>query len=590
MIRSYVNALRGEFQNYNRQRFAKDLMAGITVTAVALPLALAFGVASGATPQAGLITAVIAGLIIGSFSGASFQISGPTGAMSAILISLVARHGLQGVFLATFIAGLMLIALSFMRGGKLVSVIPMPVISGFTSGIALTIMLGQIDNFLGVHSEGASPIMRVLSYREFGFTPEIFTLIIGLLTIAIMVTWPKRWRSAIPGSLVAIAITTVIAGLFKWDIATVGEIPRSLLADEHLSFSGVTFDSITGIFSPAISIAMLGMIESLLCGASGARMTGKPFNPDQELLAQGIGNVIIPFFGGVPATAAIARTSVAIKSGLETRLAGIIHALGLLLTILLLGSVMSRIPMATLAGVLMVTAWRMNEWALIRYIAKHHFKTAAAKFLITMSVTVIFDLTTAILAGVFFSILMLIVKLSNIEINAAEVDLNKISGYEDYELNLLKKTVVVYISGPIFFASIDKIKAKLADYYEPEVVIFSMRGVPLIDTSGLKSIEEYCDELHSENKKIVFSSLQTKVSTMFERAGLVKKYGAENFYWSVERALANKELFARPSSCLLPAITRAEGPVIDTETSGETTSETTIETTSDTKNDSADEA
>ena len=405
MLKNFVAMFRREFSGYNGGKFIKDLLAGLTVAAVALPLALAFGVASGADAAAGLVTAIVAGVVISAFSGASFQISGPTGAMAAILGAIVAQYSLQGVFTVCFMAGVILLICGIFRVGKLVSFIPAPVITGFTSGIAVIIALGQIDNFFGTHSEGESAIDKLVSYGEFGFTPDIFTVLIGLLVVVVMLVYPKKWNAKVPSSLVGIIIATIVCVIVGADkFATIGEIPKTLFLEQRFSLAQLDPKTMVALISPAFSVAALGMIESLLCGASASRMKDEPFDANIELLAQGAGNILIPFFGGVPATAAIARTSVAIKSGAQTRLTGIFHALWLIAAMFLLGDIMALIPNAALAGVLMVTAWRMNEWHEIKAMFGGKRIGAILLFLITMVATVVFDLVVAIVIGVACSL------------------------------------------------------------------------------------------------------------------------------------------------------------------------------------------
>ncbi|MCF0238494.1 MAG: SulP family inorganic anion transporter [Sphaerochaetaceae bacterium] len=408
--KNYVGRLKTEFKGYNAKLFTKDLLAGITCTAVALPLALAFGVSAGADAAAGLICAILAGLIIGGLSGASYQISGPTGAMAAILTSLSVTYGLQGVFAASFIAGLLLLIFAIVKAGRLVNFIPKPVITGFTSGIAIIIALGQIDNAFGTYSEGTSALGKIASYFILGFHPNVYALLFTVLSIAIMVLWPKKLNKVFPGSLLAIIVCLIIQMVFSFDCAMVGQIPRTLLPEQRLLISTLKPSYLMAFLSPALSIAVLGMVESLLCGASAGKMKGEKMDAGQELYAQAIGNIIIPFFGGIPATAAIARTSVAIKSGGVTRLVSIIHAIGLLLSMFLLSPFMAKIPLSALSGVLMVTAWRMNEWSSIKIIFGKKIKTSIAMFLATMVATVVFDLTIAILLGVGLSMVLFVLK------------------------------------------------------------------------------------------------------------------------------------------------------------------------------------
>ena len=426
LIADYVRILKKEFSGYNGKKFGKDVLAGITVAAVALPLALAFGVSSGATAASGLVTAIISGLIIGVLSGASYQISGPTGAMTAILVSLVAQYGMQGVFVASLMAGVILLLCGIFKLGGLVSYLPSPVITGFTSGIAIIIALGQIDNLTGMKSSGLTNLAKIASYFTTPQTVNFTSLINGLCVIVFMFVYPKKLGQYCPGSLAAIIIATAANLIFKFDVNTVGAIPKTIFLDDRLSFAEFDMSNISHLIVPAVSIAALGLIESLLCGASAGRMKNEKLNADVELVAQGIGNILLPFFGGVPATAAIARTSVAIKSGGETRLTSVIHAIVLLLSMFVLGDVMSNIPLSALAGVLIVTAWRMNEWKTIKSIFSKKLKTAMFQFLITMAATVVFDLTKAILIGVVFSLIMFVVKVSDMQVTVADVDPEKL--------------------------------------------------------------------------------------------------------------------------------------------------------------------
>ncbi len=537
MIKTFIGDLKREFNGYNGKKFSNDIMAGLTVTAVALPLALAFGVSSGADAAAGLITAIIAGLVISAFAGASFQISGPTGAMTAVLITIVSRFGMQGVFVACLMAGVLLLLFGIMRLGNLVSFIPMPVVTGFTSGIAIIIALGQIDNFFGTASQGESAIAKLISYGTLGFNPNWYAVAIGLLVVLIMIFYPKKWSATVPSSLVAIIVAAIVSNVFSFPVAQVGEIPRTLLPETRLTLSGIDFGMVSGLISPAFTIAMLAMIESLLCGSAASRMKKEPFNADQELIAQGIGNVLIPFFGGVPATAAIARTSVAIKSGGVTRLTGIIHALGLLLSMFLLGPLMARLPLSALAGVLMVTAWRMNEWESISYIFSKRFKGAIVKFVVTMVCTIVFDLTIAIIVGVALSFLMFVVKSSKIDINVSKIENSKLT-HSDADVEATHSNgAVVYITGSIFFGNIDELTKVVEGLTKYDEIIFSLRGVSAIDTSGAQSMCELCHSLKEGGVKLAFCGVCDNVKDVMNKAGLADVVGEENFYWSVDKAL-----------------------------------------------------
>ena len=536
LVKDFGKIIKREFKGYNGKKFGQDALAGVTVAAVALPLALAFGVSSGATAAAGLITAVFAGLIIGGLSGASYQISGPTGAMTAILVSLVAQYGIQGVFIASFIAGVLLLIAGILKLGGLVSYLPMPVITGFTSGIAIIIALGQVNNLTGLTSSGLTTIEKIGSYFTLEQHLDVTGLIIGLAVIVFMFVYPKKINQYFPGSLAAIVLATAANMICKFDVAVVGAIPKTVFLDDRLNISAFAdWNTVKGLIIPAISIAALGLIESLLCGASAGRMKNEKLNADVELVAQGIGNMIIPFFGGVPATAAIARTSVAIKSGGQTRITSIVHSVVLLLSMFILGGVMSMIPLSALAGVLIVTAWRMNDWAAIKSIFGKKIKTAIFQFLITMLATVIFDLTVAILIGVAFSIIMFVVKVSDMQVTVSAIDPEKLDE-NNVDPEKLKYTCVVYISGPLYFGTCSKLEEKISALGENYNVIFSMRGVTVADISGIEALHEYCERLISSGIMVYFSCVQPPVMEMIERCGLKERFKDDMFFWSTDKA------------------------------------------------------
>lgn len=537
MFKSYIKDIKNEFKGYGLLNFKQDIMAGITVTAVALPLALAFGVSSGATAAAGLITAILSGVVIGALSGGSFQISGPTGAMSAILVALFQKYGLEGVWIAGALAGIIIILAGIFKLGKIVSYIPTPVITGFTSGIALIIAIGQLDNFFGVSTKSSeSAAIKVLNFLSTPLHPNWYAISIGLLVVIIMMIWPKKFNNIIPSSLIALIIILVINMIFKLPVDIIGDIPQKLLLDDRLHITSINFEIVKSVLVPAISIAALAMIESLLCGEVGKKMKGDTFDANRELIAQGVGNFIIPFFGGVPATAAIARTSVAIKSGAQTRLVSMFHSVFLMLSMFLLAPVMSSIPLSALAGILMVTAWRMNEWENIKYIFSKKFKGAILKFLITMFATVALDLTQAILIGVIFSSLLFIVKIANMDISVSEVDEKRLDNIVS-KSNNLSSIKVMYFTGPLFFATTEKFKKEILSIRDAKVIILSMRGVPLIDTSALQALSEVIEEIESRGCRIMLCGLQQSVKDIIDKSGFEEKLGSNMIFWSADQAI-----------------------------------------------------
>lgn len=535
--KDYFKMLKTEFKGYNSKKFSKDLLAGVTVAAVALPLALAFGVSSGASAASGLITAIFAGFIIGFLSGGSYQISGPTGAMTAILLSLVMKYQLQGVFIACFLSGIILVICGLLKLGGLVSFLPLPVITGFTSGIAIIIALGQVNNLTGLTSEGTSTISKITSYFKLEQSFNLTAFIIGASVIIFMIIYPKKLNQYCPASLLAIIFATALNIIFKFDVSKVGIIPKTILLPERLDFSIIRLDDVQALIVPAISIAALGLIESLLCGASAGRMKNEKLNNNQELIAQGVGNMIIPLFGGVPATAAIARTAVAVKSGGQTRLTSIFHAVFLLISMLLLGPVLLHIPLSALAGVLIVTAWRMNEWQVIRNIFKKKIKVSIFQFLLTMISTVIFDLTIAILIGIIFSIVMFIVKVSDMQVNVSKVYPDKLG--DEKLLEKHGKTSVAYITGPLYFGTANLLANKLSDVTENDILILSMRGVPFADVSGVQALQEFVFNLSQNDTRVYFTCVQPPVMKMFERCGFADEMGSERFFWSTDRVLTH---------------------------------------------------
>ncbi len=508
MIAKYLRDLGVEFRGYNGNKFLCDLMAGLTAASVALPLALAFGVSSGADAAAGLVTAIAAGLVIGTLSGASFQISGPTGAMSAILIGVSARHGIDGVLLAGLLSGALLILMSLMNVGGLVQFIPSPVIAGFTSGIAVVIALGQMDNFFGVKSGGSDLVEKLLSYGHLGFSPSVPTMLLGILAVGIMLAWPRKWP--VPGSLVAIAAALVVNMLLNPSAAAVrevGEIPQSLLGANRFSFGAFSFRDLTDAVGPAVSIAALGMIESLLCGLSAGRMKDETMDARRELMAQGIGNLLMPLIGGVPATAAIARTSVAIKAGQKTRMTSIIHSLALIASMFLLGGVMSRIPLAALAGVLMVTAWRMNEWAAIRQIFSSRMKHAILMYVVTLTCTVLFDLTIAIAAGVLVAAVSFVVKSAQLSVTAEDL-----SGGRR----------VIKLRGALFFGTQGRIH-RIEELAEgANAVTIDLSSAYSADLSALSALMELREQLTARGVEVSIVGARPELDREMGRIGMAE--------------------------------------------------------------------
>ena len=544
MIRDWFSMWRREFAHYNAAIFQKDLLAGLTVAAVALPLALAFGVASGADAAAGLVTAVLAGIVIGLLGGAPYQISGPTGAMSAVLIVLAARYGLEGVWLAGLLAGVMILALGIFRLGRVVALIPSPVISGFTSGIAVIIAFGQIDNFLGTKTPAAENVLeKIAVYAESGISPNWAAVGVALLVMATMIFWPRfAWGKRVPGSLVGIVLATLVVVLAGWDVPAIGAIPRSILLEQRLRITAVPWHELGNLIVPAMSIAALGSIESLLCGAVAGNMTGVRMFTSIELVAQGIGNIIIPFFGGVPATAAIARTSVNVKSGGVTRLVSVIHGLVILGAALLFGGLIGRVPLAALAGVLMVTAWRMNEWHAIRFFFGRRLKHAMLAFSLTLIATVLLDLTQAILIGFGISTLVFMAQMSELQISRRPVEADRLAAagvaVPSAPNGVPHGVSVYYLSGPLFFAAARRLLEMVEGQDGSDAtLILSIRGVPLVDATGIEVLRELWHRQYKGGGDLLLTSMDQRVENLLRRGGLLDELGPSRLFWSADKAI-----------------------------------------------------
>jgi SulP family sulfate permease len=529
----FIRLLRQEFRGYDLKGFQQDVLAGITVGAVGLPLALAFGVASGANAAAGLVTAILAGIIIAGLGGAAYQISGPTGAMSAVLIVLAQRYGLQGVWVASVLAGVFLILLGLFRLGRYITFIPSPVITGFTSGIALIIAIGQLDNVLGVTTPKAeNALAKLFQYVAHPVLPDWHALALAGVVIGTMIVSP-RLTKVVPGSLIGIVLATIVAASAGWDVAVIGDIPRTILLDNRLSWTHLPWEHLSDLLTPAVSIAALGAIESLLCGSVGSAMSGRPFDSNQELIAQGVGNIVIPFFGGVPATAAIARSSVAIKSGGVTRVTSFVHSGTLLLSALVLAPLIGHIPLAALGGVLLVTAWRMNEWESIHFFTRTRLKHALVTMVITIIATAALDLTQAIVIGIVISAaIYLRQSATSTTVTSDTIDPEKLERRGTPIVATCPSIHVYYLTGPVFFGSVTTVLEAFETAKDYHTIIISMRGVPLIDAMGAQALRQIVEEHQQRGGEVYFTALQPAVREMFNRTGLSELVGEKNIHWS----------------------------------------------------------
>ena len=528
-----------------------DLMSGLIVGVVALPLAIAFGIASGVTPEKGIYTAIIAGFIISFLGGSTVQIGGPTGAFIVIVYGIVEQYGVQGLAIATVMAGLMLVFMGFMKLGSIIKFVPYPIIVGFTSGIALTIFSTQIKDFFGLTTPKLPSgfIEKWIIYFQSFNSVNLWVTLIAIISIAIIIITPKFSRK-IPGSLISIiAVTIGVYFLNKYTgingIETIGDryIIQSQLPD--IKQIPLSLESIRILFPSAFTIAILCAIESLLSATVADGVTGAKHNSNSELIAQGVANIITPFFGGIPATGAIARTMTNINNGGRTPVAGIIHAIVLLLIVLFLGDLTRHIPMACLAGILVVVAYNMSEWRTFVSLVKQSAATRAI-LLTTFSLTVIFDLTVAIAVGLvlaIFAFLKRVNESTEISHSTGHLDLSEESEIQstvkDDEYLQLPESVEVYeISGPFFFGVANKFDEKMRlSRIHHDIRIIRMRKVPFIDSTGLNNLEMLCRNSKKEKIQVILSGVNSEVREKIERSEIPHLIGEENICSNIHLAI-----------------------------------------------------
>ena len=516
-------------KHYSKEKFTADLMAGIIVGIVAIPLAVAFGIASGVGPTEGLVTAIIAGFIISFFGGSRVQIGGPTGAFIVIVYGIIQQHGLAGLLIATIMAGIMLILMGVFKLGNIIKFVPYPVIIGFTAGIAVTIFSTQIKDLFGLDIDNlpANFVDKWIVYFKNISETNLVTLLLGVLSILIIVLVPKISKK-IPGSLVAIVVMTVAVWLLNSSgtfghIKTIGDIyqlpsgiPSPKMPTLTLAEGTTIIDLMVQLFPAAFTIAMLGAIESLLSAMVADGVIADKHNSNTELIGQGIANIVTPLFGGIPATGAIARTMTNINNGGRSPIAGIIHAVTLLLVLLFLGKLVGYIPMACLAGVLVVVSYNMSGWRSIVALRKMPMSDNAVMW-ITIVLTVVFDLTIAIEIGLLLSVVLFLKRTSeatSIKIFGSEIDPNIESDLELHEEKLLvPEGVAVYeIDGPYFFGvanKFDEIMTRMSK--PPRVRIIRMRRVPFIDSTGLHNLENLCIQSRRQGSIVILSGVTMQV-------------------------------------------------------------------------------
>jgi len=532
-------------RDYNLNKFLHDLVAGVTVGLVALPLAMAFAIASGLTPQAGIYCAVVTGFLISLLGGSKTQIGGPTGAFVVVIAGIVAAHGVDGLFMCTVMAGILLVILGVTGMGSAVKFIPRPIVIGFTNGIAVLIASTQIKDFFGLQIDKVPGEfwLRMEAIAANFHTISYAATALGVGTVvAILVC--RGLSARIPGAIVAMLAATAAAVVFKLPVETIGTrfggIPSGL---PHLVIPQFRADLIHGLLGPAFTVAMLGAIESLMSAVVADRMSHDRHNPNVELVAQGVANIASPLFGGLPATGAIARTATNIRSGAKTPMAGVIHALTLVCVLLFAAPLTRYIPMAALAGILMVVAYNMGEWREIPQLLKLT-KTDISVWLVTFALTVFADLTVAVEAGMILAALLFIARVANTTTVSQVTD----DYVEDGRVHILQDKDIPYyatifrIHGPFLFGATDKISAVTEKIHElPPVVILRLRNMTAIDATGLFALEEVARHLHATKRTLILCGAREQPAKLIHQAEFEDVIGAENICDNVQHALRRAE-------------------------------------------------
>ena len=535
-------------KHYDRKTLTADIMAGIIVGIVALPLAIAFGIASGVTPEKGIITAIVAGLIVSVLGGSKVQIGGPTGAFIVIVYGIIQQYGMEGLAVATLMAGAFLILFGALHLGTIIKFIPYPIVVGFTSGIAVTIFTTQMKDLFGLEiaKVPADFIEKWAVYIEHASTADLWTSLVGVLSIVIIALTP-RFSKKIPGSLIAIIVMTIGALLLKHyggiGVETIGD--RFSISGElpEAHVPPMTWETIKSLVSPALTIAILGAIESLLSATVADGVTGDHHDSNTELVAQGIANMAAPLFGGIPATGAIARTMTNINNGGRSPIAGIVHAIVLLLIFLFLMPLAQYIPMACLAGVLVVVSYGMSGWRSFKALMKNP-KSDVTVLLITFFLTIIFDLTIAIEVGLIIACLLFMRRMSettDVKVISDEIDPNEeldIKAGNLEHLTIPEGVEVYEINGPYFFGAGNRFEEIMASFGDrPKVRIIRMRKVPFVDSTGIHNLTNLCEMSSKEGIHIILSGVNDKVQSVLQKSGFNELVGKENIWSHINLAL-----------------------------------------------------
>jgi SulP family sulfate permease len=549
--RAFVPKLATTLKDYSREQFVRDLIAGVIVGIVALPLSIAFAIASGVTPDRGLYTAIVAGFVISALGGSRVQIGGPTGAFVVIVYGIVQRYGIDGLTIATLMAGVLLIGFGLARLGTMIRFIPHPLITGFTSGIAVIIASGEIKDALGLRM-GAVPADFVERFQVFALHFDTINWVatgICVASVVIIMSWPLVSRR-VPGPLIALLVTTVVARLLHLDVETIGSRFGALVAQlPHPVVPHVSYADAMRLVRPAFTIALLGAIESLLSAVVSDGMIGGQHRSNMELVAQGVANITSPLFGGIPATGAIARTATNIKNGGRTPIAGIAHAITVLLITLFFGRWAGLIPMATLAGILLVVAYQMSEWRVFRAELTSP-RSDVVVLLATFGLTVFVDLTVAIEVGMVLAAFLFMRRMASLaSVSQVPMEMLEDEAADDLRTQLVPRGVDVYeINGPFFFGAAETFKDTLALVAgKPKVLILRMRRVPVIDATGLHALKDVVHRSRRDGTMVLLCEVQPQPLLALRRSVLIDEIGEEHLLPTLDAAIerANEELEVR---------------------------------------------
>lgn len=529
-------------KDYSKEKFIKDLISGVIVAIIALPLSIALALASGVGPEQGLYTAIVAGFVISFFGGSTVQIAGPTAAFATIVAGVVAKSGMEGLVVATVLAGIMLIVMGLLRAGSMIKFIPDPITVGFTAGIAVTIVIGQIKDFLGLTFTHA-PVETMEKVQEVAATIGTLNpmaLVVGVVALAILIITP-RFLKRVPPSLIAVIVTAAMVKLMDLPVNTIGDLYTISSALPSFHMPSVSFSLVQSVLPDAFTIAILAAIESLLSAVVADEMVDEHHNSNMELVAQGLGNMASALFGGIPATGAIARTAANINNGGRTPVAGMVHAVVLLLILVLLMPYAALIPMPTIAAILFVVAYNMSHMHKVVEIVKTAPKSDIAVLVTSFVLTVVFDLVVAISIGLALACLMFMKRMADVS-DIQEWDYVEITGDEAGRLKPVASHVMVYeITGPMFFGSADKIPTIDNQGGQKRVLVLRMRSVPAIDATAMNGFFRLVKQCHRANVQVIFSHVNPQPMREFMHSGLYDLVGAEFFQPNIDAALAKAD-------------------------------------------------